>query len=172
MRAAGTSTGSAAASVGVAAAVGDRIDERGFRGTILAEDITGEILNLRPAAGHASGLPGAGEAILAAQHAIDLLRVEARELFWRGAGAVKAQGRDFAGLGLLRVKAAIGVLGVEHGEHAGDAIARQAEFLRLRFVIVGIVAIVVRGNADRQHLAHRRIGEVDRAARSRSASPA
>ena len=76
------------------------------------------------------------------------------------------------GLGLRRIKAAIGALGVEHGEHAGDAIARQAEFVRLRFVIVGIVAVVVvRRNADRQHLAHRRVGEVDRAARPRSVSP-
>ena len=74
--------GSAATSVGVAAAVGDRIDERRFRGTILAEDITGEILNLRSAAGQAPGLPGAGKTILIAQHAIDLLRVKARELLW------------------------------------------------------------------------------------------
>ena len=97
---------------------------------------------------------------MAAQHAIDLLRIEAGELFWRGPGAVKAQRRDFVGLGLSRIKAAVGALRVEHGEHAGDAIARQAEFLRLRFVIVGIVVIVVRGNADRQHLAHRRVGRL------------
>ena len=122
-----------------------------------------------PATGHAPGLPGAGEAILIAQHAIDLLRVEARELHRRGPGAVQAQGRGFVGLGLVRVKSAIGALGVEHGENAADAIARQAEFLRLRFVIV---ARRRRGNADHQDLAHRRVGEVDRAARSRSASPA
>ena len=106
---------------------------------------------------------------MAAQHAIDLLRLEAGELFRRGPGAVKAQRCDFVGLGLRRIKAAIGALGVEHGEHAGDAIAGQAELVRLRFVI--IVVIVVRRNADRQHLAHRRVGEVDRAARPRSASP-
>ena len=65
----------------VAAAVGDRIDERRFRGTVVAEHIAGEIVNLRPARTQAPGLSGAGETILAAQHAIDLLRVEARELF-------------------------------------------------------------------------------------------
>ena len=58
------------------------------------------------------------------------------------------------------VKAAVGVLRFEHGENAGDAIARQAEFVRLRFVVVIIVIIVVRWNADRQHLAHRRVGEL------------
>ena len=36
---------------GVAAAIGDRIDQRSFRGAIRAENITGEILNLRPFAG-------------------------------------------------------------------------------------------------------------------------
>ena len=66
--------------VGVAAAVGDRIDQRGFRGAILAENIAGEILDLRAATSHAACLPGAGEAILTAQHAVDLLRVEAGEL--------------------------------------------------------------------------------------------
>ena len=49
-------------------------------------------------------------------------------------------------------------LAVEHGEHAGDAIAGQAEFGRLRVVV--IVVVVVRRNADRQHLAHRRVGEL------------
>ena len=88
------------------------------------------------------------------------MRVEAGELFWRGPGAVQAQRRDLVGLGLRRIEAAIGALGVEHGEHAGDAIARQAEFVRLRFVIVVIVVVVVRRNADRQHLAHRRVGEL------------
>ena len=117
---------------GVAAAVGDRIDERRFCGAVLAEDVAREILNLRAAAGHAAGLPSAGEAILATQHAIDLLRLEAGELFWRGPGAVKAQRRDLVGLGLRRIEAAVGALGFEHGEHAGDAIARQAEFGRLR----------------------------------------
>ena len=67
--------------LGVAAAVGDRVDERSLRGAVLAEDITGQILNLRPARAHASGLPGAGEAILIAQHAVDLLRIDAGELF-------------------------------------------------------------------------------------------
>ena len=132
LRATGTSTGSAAASVGVAAAVGDRVDQRRFRGAVLAEDVAGQILNLRAAAGHAPSLASAGEAILTAQHAIDLLRLEAGELFWRGPGAVKAQRCDLVGLGLRRIEAAIGALGVEHREHAGDAIARQAEFERLR----------------------------------------
>ena len=113
---------------------------------------------MRAAAGHASCLPGAGEPILATQHAIDLLRLEAGELFWRGPGAVQAQRCDLVGLGLRRIKAAIGALGVEHGEHAGDAIARQAEFMRLRVIIV--VVVVVRRHADCQNLAHRRIGEL------------
>ena len=54
------------------------------------------------------------------------------------------------------------MLRLEHGEHAGDAIARQAEFVRLRFVIIVVIVviIIVRGNADRQHLAHRRVGEL------------
>ena len=95
---------------------------------------------------------------MAAQHAIDLLRLEAGELFWRGPGAVKAQRCDLVGLGLRRIEAAIGALGVEHGEHAGDAIARQAEFERFRLVV--IVLVVVRRNADRQHFAHRRVGEL------------
>ena len=85
--------------------------------------------------------------------------VEAGELFRRGPGAVQAQRRDLVGLGLRRIEAAIGALGLEHGEHAGDAIARQAEFGRLRFVIV-VVVVVVGRNADRQHLAHRRVGEL------------
>ena len=89
-------------------------------------------MNLRAAAGHASGLASAGKPILATQHAIDLLRLKAGELFWRGPGAVQAQRCDLVGFGLRRIKAAIGALGVEHGEHAGDAIARQAEFGRLR----------------------------------------
>ena len=81
MRAAGTSTGFAATSVGIAAAVGDHIDERSLRGAVLAEDIAGQVVNLRPARAHASGLPGAGEAILTTQHAVDLLRIDAGELF-------------------------------------------------------------------------------------------
>ena len=55
------------------------------------------------------------------------------------------------------------MLRVEHGEHAGDAIARQTEFVRLRsviIVVIVIVIIIVRGDADRQHLAHRRVGEL------------
>ena len=75
---------------GVAAAVSDRIDERCLRGAVLAEDIAREVLDLRPAAGNAPGLSGAGEAILVAQHAVDLLRSQARELFRRGPGTVKA----------------------------------------------------------------------------------
>ena len=85
--------------------------------------------------------PAPAKPILTTQHAIDLLRVEAGELFWRGPGTVEAQRRDLAGLGLVGIKAAIGVLRLEHGEHAGDAIARQAEFGG-SLVIVVIVVIV------------------------------
>ena len=147
---------------GVAAAVSDRIDERRLGGAVLAEDVAGEILDLRPAAGKAPGLSGAGEPILVAQHAVDLLRRQARELFRRRSGAVKAQRRGFAGLRLARVETAIGVLGFEHGEDASDAIARQAEFGRLRLVatIIIIIIIIVPGNAERQHLAHRHVGEL------------
>ena len=67
--------------VGIAAAVGDRIDERSLRGAVLAEDIAGQVVNLRPARAQTSGLPGASKAILATQHAIDLLRIDAGELF-------------------------------------------------------------------------------------------
>ena len=98
------------------------------------------------ATGHAPGLPGAGKPILTAQHAVDLLRVEAGELFRRGPRAVEAQRCDLVGPGLIRVKSAIGALGVEHGEHAADAVAGQAEFLRLGFVI--LVIVVVGWNAD------------------------
>ena len=68
--------------VGIAAAVGDRIDERSLRAAVLAEDITGQVVNLRPARAQPSGLPGAGKPILTAKHAVDLLRIDAGELFW------------------------------------------------------------------------------------------
>ena len=47
LRAAGTSTGSAATSSAIAAAIGDHIDQRRFRGAVLAEHVAGEILDLR-----------------------------------------------------------------------------------------------------------------------------
>src|SRR5262245_5866514 len=68
---------------GIAAAIGNRIDERRFGNAILAEDVARQILNLSAAAGHAPRLPGAGEAVLTAQDAVDLLRLEARKLFRR-----------------------------------------------------------------------------------------
>jgi hypothetical protein len=81
-----------------------------------------------------------------------LLRHEARELFRRGSRSEQAQRRNLSRLGLNRIKAAVGVLGIEHGEHTPDPIARQAEFRRFCFVI-----ILIRRNANRQHLAHRYI---------------
>jgi hypothetical protein len=103
-------------------------------------------------------LPGSRESILAAQNAIDLLRCEARELFRRGAGTEQAQRCNLAGLSLCPIKAAVGVLGVEHGENASDPIARQAEFLWLILVIT--MVILIRRNADHQHFAHRRVSEL------------
>ena len=51
--------------------------------------------------------------------------------------------------------------GFEHGENAGDAVARQAEFGRFRSVAtIIVVIIIVLRNAERQHLAHRRVGEL------------
>ena len=114
---------------------------------------------MRAARAHAPGLSGAGEAILVAQHAIDLLRGEAREFLRRGAGAVKAQGRGFEGLGLAEAEAAVRLLGLEHGEHAGDAIARQAEFVLLGLAVL-LIIFGPGEHADRQHLAHRRVGEL------------
>ena len=46
LRATGTSTGSAAASVGIAAAVGDHVDELGLVRAILAEDVAAQVLQL------------------------------------------------------------------------------------------------------------------------------
>ena len=66
----------------IATAVGDRIDERSLRGAVLAEHIAGQVVDLSSARAHAAGLPGAGEAILTTQHAINLLRIDAGELFW------------------------------------------------------------------------------------------
>src|SRR5262249_57504402 len=105
--------------------------------------------------GHAPSLKAAAEPVLVAQHAVDLLRFKARYLLGRGPGTIEAQRRSFAGLHLIRAKTAVGVLRFEYGENTGDAIARQAEFLRLRFVIFGIIGVVVRRNADRYNFAHR-----------------
>ena len=52
------------------------------------------------------------------------------------------------------------MLGVEHGKHAGDPIARQAEFVRLRSLILIVIVIIVRRNTEGNHLAHRRVGEL------------
>jgi len=57
-------------------------------------------------------LPSAGEAVLTAQHAVDLLRFEARELFWRGPSAIEAQRRGFTRSGLIPAEAAAGVFGI------------------------------------------------------------
>src|SRR5262249_42498212 len=62
----------------------------GLRGAVGAEHVACEVLYLRALAGHAAGLAGAGKAVLATQHTIDLLRLEAHELLWRVSGAVEA----------------------------------------------------------------------------------
>ena len=80
LRATGTSTGAAAASVGMAAAVGDHVDELGLVRAILAEDVTAQVLDLDALARGAAGLPGAGETILIANDAVDLLRDDAGEI--------------------------------------------------------------------------------------------
>src|SRR5262249_61718357 len=103
------------------------------------------VLNLSGLTGHTPGLKSAAEPVLVAQHAIDLLRFKARELFWRGPGAIEAQRRSFAGLHFISAKTAVGVLRFEYGENTGDTSARQAE---LHFVIFGIIGILVRRNAD------------------------
>src|SRR5262249_16357981 len=108
----------------MAAASPDCIDERAFRGAIFAEHIPRQVLDLRATASHAAGLPGASEAVLTPQHAVDLLRFEACELFRCNPGAIEAQRCDFASYRLSIAKAAVGMLGVEHRQHAGDAIAR------------------------------------------------
>ena len=102
-------------------------------------------------------MAGAGEAILVAQHAIDLLRGKAGKLLWRRPGTVKPQRRRFARPQLRGVKAAVGVFRFEHGENTRDTVPRQTKFV-LRLVIV--VIIIIAGNAEGQHLAHCGVGEL------------
>src|SRR5262249_10872810 len=101
----------------VATAISDRVDERRLRGAVLAENIAGQALDLRPSASESTCLSGTGKAILPAQDAIDLLCCEARELLRRGAGPIQAQLRGFSRFRLAGAETAVGVLGVEHGEH-------------------------------------------------------
>src|SRR5262245_66033728 len=119
----------------MAAAVGDHVDEPGLIRTMLAEDVPAQVLQLNPLARRSACLPGAGEAVLIANDAVDLLRGKAGKFLRRGAGTVKAQGRGFADLRLVSRETAVGVPRVEHGKKAGDAIACQAE-LGLRLVLL------------------------------------
>src|SRR5262249_22637104 len=127
-------------------------DEWALCVAVLAEHVACEVLNLSSPAGHASGLPGASEAVLTSQHPVDLLRLEARKLFRRGAGAIDTQGRSLMRLYLIRAEAAVAALDLEHSEHPLDAIAPQAK--------LELIVDLIIGNADSEHLAHRRVGEV------------
>ena len=53
--------------VGIAAAVGDHVDERGLVRAVLAEDVAAQVLQSDALARGAAGLPGAGETILIAK---------------------------------------------------------------------------------------------------------
>ena len=63
---------------------------------------------------------------------------------------------------LIDSKAAVGAFGFEHGENAGDTIAGQTEFERLRDVVIIIIIIIgsIGWNTEREDLAHRRVGEL------------
>ena len=113
-------------------------------------------MNLHSLGTHASGLPGAGKAVLAPQHAIDLLGNHAREFLRRCAGTVQAQRGDLARLHLAGAQTAIGELRFEHAEQAVDAIAPQAQF----GIVFGLVLVFVGGRAEHQDFAHCRVGEL------------
>src|SRR5262245_11011459 len=117
--------------VSMAAALLDRLDQRALRGAVLAKNVPNQILNLNSLRAHATSWIRASKAVLAPQHAIDLLRFQARELLRRGPRAKQAQCRGLVRFRLAGAEPAISALDIEHGEHAGDAIARQAEFQRL-----------------------------------------
>ena len=74
----------------MAAAVGDHVDELGLVRAILAEDVAAQVLQLDALARGAAGLPGAGETILIANDAVDLLRDDAGKFLRRGPGAIEA----------------------------------------------------------------------------------
>ena len=135
------------------AAVGDRVDQRRLG---VAHGVAGQVLDLDSLGGHAAGLAGAGETILIANDAADLLARDAREFLRRRPRAIEAERRGLEGFRLVGAETAVGPFRLEHGEHARHPVAGQAEFQLFRFVAL----VLVGGGADGQRLAHRRVGQL------------
>ena len=134
------------------AAVGDRVDQRRLD---VAQGVAGQVLDLDSFGRHATGLAGAGETILIADDAADLLARDAGEFLRRRPRAIEAERRDLEGFCFFEAETAVGPFRLEHGEHARHPVAGQAEFHLLRFVAF----VLVGGGADGQRLAHRRVGQ-------------